>query len=196
LALLPLVKKYSKKFYLVGGTAIALHIGHRYSIDFDLFSKKPFSINHLLKEIEGQYPNATVLYKASDQIHFNVKGVKITFFEYPFDVPATQHFQDEIKLPTLLTLAAMKAFALGGRAKWKDYVDLYFILKYHFNFEEVSNEAEVLFGTGAFSRKLFKQQLSYFAVVSYSEQVDFLSGFKVSDEEIKEFLINVSTEKF
>lgn len=191
-----MVKKYSKKFYLVGGTAIALHIGHRYSIDFDLFSKKSFSTNHILKDIEEKYPATTTLYKANDQIHFNVNGVKLTFFEYPFEIPATEKFQDEIKLPSLKILAAMKAFALGGRAKWKDYVDLYFILSNHFSFEEISEEAESLFGEGAFNRKLFKQQLAYFADVNYSEQVDFLPGFQVADEIIKEFLVRVSTEKF
>jgi hypothetical protein len=40
LALLPLIKLFSKEFYLAGGTAVALHIGHRRSIDFDLFTDK------------------------------------------------------------------------------------------------------------------------------------------------------------
>ncbi|ETR67936.1 MAG: hypothetical protein OMM_11053 [Candidatus Magnetoglobus multicellularis str. Araruama] len=40
LDLLPLIQKLSKDYYLVGGTAIALHIGHRRSIDFDLFTRK------------------------------------------------------------------------------------------------------------------------------------------------------------
>jgi len=38
--LIPLLKLFEKDYYLVGGTAIALHIGHRYSIDFDLFTSK------------------------------------------------------------------------------------------------------------------------------------------------------------
>ncbi|MBF0452849.1 MAG: nucleotidyl transferase AbiEii/AbiGii toxin family protein [Candidatus Magnetomorum sp.] len=44
LDLLPLIKKLSKDYYLVGGTAIALHIGHRRSIDFDLFTHKRIKI--------------------------------------------------------------------------------------------------------------------------------------------------------
>jgi len=43
LEFLPLLKKFSANFYLAGGTAIALHLGHRHSLDFDLFSGKEFS---------------------------------------------------------------------------------------------------------------------------------------------------------
>ncbi len=196
LALLPLVKKFSKKFYLVGGTAIALHIGHRYSIDFDLFSEKTFSTNHIIKAVEEDYVAAKVLFKGSDQIHFNINEVKLTFFEYPFGIPATEKFENEIRLPALKTLGAMKAFALGGRAKWKDYVDLYFILKHHFSMHEISDHAKELFGVGAFNEKLFRQQLSYFKDISFSEPVQFLSGFEVSELQVKDFLTEVSTEKF
>ena len=66
-------------------------------------------------------------------------------------------------LPDLLTLAAMKAFALGGRGKWKDYVDLYFIFKYHYTFDQVTDKAIRLFGD-AFNEKLFKQQLAFFGI--------------------------------
>ena len=54
-----------------------------------------------------------------------LKSVKFTFFEYPFPIEVDCKFEDIIKLPDLLNLAAMKAFALGRRSKWKDYVDIY-----------------------------------------------------------------------
>ena len=49
-------------------------------------------------------------------------------------------------MPTLLSLAAMKAFALGRRAKWKDYVDLCFLIRDHFSVPEIIREAQRLFG--------------------------------------------------
>ena len=55
-----------------------------------------------------------------------VNGVKITFFQYPFPIDTECSFENIFRLPSLLTLAAMKAYALGQRSKWKDYVDLYF----------------------------------------------------------------------
>ena len=73
------------------------------------------------------------------------QGVKITFFHFPFPIEASVDFQGDIKIPTLLTLAAMKAYALGRRAKWKDYVDLYFILKDYYSIREISEKASDIF---------------------------------------------------
>jgi hypothetical protein len=87
----------------------------------------------------------------------------------------------------------MKAFALGRSAKWKDYVDLYFIIKDFFSIKEITTEAEILFG-GHFSGKLFREQLAYHKDIDYSEEVEFLSGFEVGKEEIKAFLIDKALE--
>jgi hypothetical protein len=87
-----------------------------------------------------------------------------------------------------LTLAAMKAFALGRRAKWKDYVDLYFILRDHYSIEDISNEAIINFGQ-LFSEKLFRQQLAFHKDINYSEPVEYLL-LVPSDDEIRQFLID------
>ena len=52
--LLPVVGDFSKKFSLVGGTAIALHIGHRESIDFDMFSLKSFGNLQIRNKLSGK----------------------------------------------------------------------------------------------------------------------------------------------
>ncbi|MDR1342473.1 MAG: hypothetical protein LBK18_04350 [Prevotellaceae bacterium] len=85
----------------------------------------------------------------------------------------------------------MKAFALGRRAKWKDYVDLYFILKNHFSVAEISCEATKLFNE-QFSEKLFRQQLAFYKDIDYSEVVQYLPGFEVNPEEVKQFLTDAS----
>ncbi|HRO76737.1 MAG TPA: hypothetical protein PLP27_11385 [Crocinitomicaceae bacterium] len=86
--------------------------------------------------------------------------------------------------------------ALGDRNKWKDYVDLYFLFKNHFTFDEIATEAEKLFNKNVFSKKLFKGQLSYFDDIDYSEAVDYLPNFEVSEEEIKNFLVEIATQVF
>ena len=97
-------------------------------------------------------------------------------------------------MPELIDLAAMKAFALGGRAKWKDYVDMYFLLKDHFSIKEIEQRAEELFHT-AFNAKLFRQQLTYYKDIDYSEAVNFLKE-DPGIEEIKRFLTDVATIAF
>ena len=171
--LLQIVSNFSKDYYLVGGTAIALYLGHRNSIDFDLFTHKKVkrqSINFFFKKNEINY---TILHEAYDQFHILVNSVKLTFFNFPFKIEHKQKFESIIKMPTLLDLAAMKAYAFGGRAKWKDYVDMYFILNNNFTILQITERAKQIF-TDAFSSKLFHQQLSYFKDIDYSEPVIFL----------------------
>ena len=143
-ALLPMVQAFNKDFRLVGGTAIALQIGHRRSIDFDLFSYKSFK-NTLLRKIIVTFGKIDQeIVNKSGEFTFLSKGVKFTFYHYRFDVEYRENLDYVIKMPDLLTLAAMKAHALGGRAKWKDYVDLYFILKNFYTLSEITNKAKEL----------------------------------------------------
>jgi hypothetical protein len=95
-------------------------------------------------------------------------------------------------MPSLLSLAAMKAFALGRRAKWKDYVDLYFIMNKGFSIKDISTEATRFFST-QFSEKLFREQLTFHKDINYSEEVEYLVQ-SPGDEEIKRELIEKATD--
>jgi hypothetical protein len=88
-------------------------------------------------------------------------------------------------MPDLLTLAAMEASALGKRSKWKDYVDLFFLLRDHYN------TAQTIYGQ-EFSEKLFRAQLACHNDIDYSEEVRYLPGFEVNPEEIRQSLIDAA----
>ncbi len=193
--LLPFIKKYSKNYYLVGGTAIALHLGHRVSIDFDLFTEGKVNTVTIKKQVLTSGFLSNVIVQKTDQIHFTINNVKLTFFQFPFSIEATQYHQSYFRIPDLLTLAAMKAFALGGRGKWKDYVDLYFILKNHFTIAEVCTKTKELF-TDVFNPALFNKQLCYFDDISFEEQVEFMPGFEISETAVKDFLIDAALTGF
>jgi len=187
--LLPLIKLFSRDFYLAGGTAVALHIGHRRSIDFDLFTDKNLKRGSIKRIIENnKFPVQDILYENHEQMHLIVNTVKMTFFNFPTKISRLVDFEGIIRIPTLLDLAAMKAYALGGRAKWKDYVDLYFIMKDHYTLKEISKKAKGIFQT-FFNEKLFREQLSYFKDIDYSEKLDYMVE-EVKDEHIKRVLIN------
>ena len=193
LELLPVMASFRKEYYLVGGTAIALHIGHRRSIDFDMF--KPSAINHkknLDRISQAGYP-CTVTRRVTEQMNLIVNEVKVTFFQYPFPINPTEKFETYFKLPSLLQLAAMKAYALGRRSKWKDYVDLFFLLKEHFSIEEISQCATGIFGE-LYSEKMFRAQMCYFEDVDYTEGVDYLIPNPPPDEEIRAGLTAFSKE--
>jgi Domain of unknown function (DUF1814). len=173
LCLLPLLKSFKREFYLVGGTAIALHIGHRRSIDFDLFKQKGFSTSKVLKKIRDQKFPYTITRNVSEQLNLTISDVKFTFFEYPFPIKPEVKFEDYIKIPSLIDLAAMKAYALGRRSKWKDYVDLYFIIKEYYTINQIAKKASEILGE-LFSEKLFRSQLSFFKDIDFSEPIEYL----------------------
>ena len=193
--LLPVIAAFSKQYYLVGGTAVALYSGHRTSIDFDLFTNKDIKRKSIKNRLEKEQIKYSVIHEAYDQFHILIAGVKLTFFNFPFNIEHNHRFENYINLPSLVDLAALKAFALGGRAKWKDYVDLYFILKYHYSISEIENKAEKIFKT-RFNKKLFRQQLSYFKDIDYTEPIIYTSENHPADNEIKSFLTDLSTIKF
>ena len=88
----------------------------------------------------------------------------------------------------------MKAFALSRRAKWKDYVDMFFILRDHYSIKEIANQAQKIFGQ-LFSEKLFRSQLAFHKDIDYTEPVRFIVE-PVSDDEIKNFLVEKAIDLF
>jgi len=194
LEILPFLKGFSSKFGLVGGTAVALQIGHRRSIDYDLFSLEDFSHTRILTMIKKRFKIESVLVNNDNELTLLVDRVKMTFYYYPFPIQFTEKLRSIVRMPDLLTLAAMKGFALGRRNKWKDYVDLYFILKIH-SLSEIIARGEEIF-EGAFNSKLFTEQLHYFKDISNHEQepVEYLSGFETSEKIIQAELKRISLQ--
>lgn len=191
--ILPLIAQFRREYYLVGGTAIALYIGHRRSIDFDLF--KASSINHkrnLDKILSSSY-SYSITRRVSEQMNLIINDVKVTFFQYPFPIEPTNKFENYFRMPSLIQLAAMKAYALGRRSKWKDYVDLYFLLREHFSISDISAEATKIFGE-LYSEKLFRSQLCFFEDIDYSETVDWLIPNPPTEAQIKQILVQFATE--
>lgn len=188
--ILPNLRGFKKDFSLAGGTAIALQLGHRHSIDFDFFSNKPFGNLSLYNKLNKVLKIDHVLIDQKDEYTFISAGVKLTFLYYPFPVDFLL-IQDNFKTTDIITLGALKAYALGRRAKWKDYVDLYFIYKSGVEIKDIAKKAILIFGS-VFNEKNFYLQLAYFSDIDYSEQVDYLPGCEISDSVIKQNLKKIS----
>lgn len=185
------ISQFQREFYLVGGTAIALYLGHRQSVDFDMFKQGTINHKRNLERLTQSGFKYQITRRVPEQMNCLLNDVKLTFFQYPFNVPATKKERVPFRIPTLLDLAAMKAYALGRRSKWKDYVDLYFILTGHYTMEQICKRATEIFGE-LFSEKMFRAQLSYFDDVDYTEQVDYIISNSPTDEDIKQKLIEIA----
>lgn len=188
--LLPLIRQFHPQFYLVGGTALALQLGHRRSIDFDLFTHENFRNELIVGKIKSFYPVSRTFIISQGELTLEVHGVRLTFYRFPFTVPHPLMWPKIITLPNVITIAAMKIYSLGQRAKWKDYVDLYFIFRQH-RLAEVVKRARKLF-PGQINERLLREQLNYFDDIDYSEIVEYLPGKAVSDEDIKTALKKIA----
>ena len=189
--LLDWIAQYQREYYLVGGTAIALYLGHRQSVDFDMFKQGAINHKRNLERLSASGFAFQVTRRVVEQMNCLLNDVKLTFFQYQFDVPATKKEGVPFRLPSLLDLAAMKAYALGRRSKWKDYVDLYFILTGYYTMEQICARATEIFGE-LFSEKMFRAQLSYFDDIDYSEEVDYIIANPPTDVEIKARLVEIA----
>ncbi|MBI5123336.1 nucleotidyl transferase AbiEii/AbiGii toxin family protein [Candidatus Roizmanbacteria bacterium] len=179
--------KVFSNYVLAGGTAIMFQMGDRMSYDFDCFSEKniPKSLLTKVKKIFGV--NVLVQIETSDMILIKTKeGVDISFVFHPYK-PLYKPIQTN-SIPTFVLddLAANKAFTIGRRGVWRDYIDIFFFLKRNkYSIKDLIRLAERKF-SGEFSEKLFLGQLTYFDDIKIVPTV-FLKE-KYSDEEIKNYL--------
>ena len=120
-------KEYLKDFVLVGGTALALQMGQRKSIDLDLFTNKEFNAQELLVNLKNDF-NIQTLTLLNQTLISNIDSIKVDFihFSYPFIRPVKNI--DNVRLLDIEDIAPMKLDAITGRGSKKDFYDLYFLL--------------------------------------------------------------------
>ena len=116
------------QFYLAGGTAVALHLGHRRSYDLDFFSPVSFKKDDP-RRLLARLGQLTVEQEGEDTFLGVLDGVRISFFIYPYHLLASPMTFGRIQVAALEDLAVMKLDAIAGRGKRRDFVDLYFICR-------------------------------------------------------------------
>ena len=129
-------KSYLSDFVLVGGTALALQIGHRKSIDIDLFCAKEFDIENILRKINTEFAAVFLSAKTIQSAMLIIAGVKVDLikFSYPLLFPIVEW--EGIRMLSIQDIAAMKLSAVAGRGSKKDFYDIYYLLQ-HFSIQEL-----------------------------------------------------------
>lgn len=115
-------------FNLAGGTALALQIGHRKSVDLDLFGARPIDKDEIVALLESM-GNLHILQHSRNILIFNINGVKVDFVNYKYPWLHEIKQEEGIRLVGLADIGAMKLGAITGRGKKRDFTDLYFLLK-------------------------------------------------------------------
>lgn len=117
-----------KKLRLVGGTSLALQIGHRISVDLDFFGlleADKISVINALHKIG----KVRTIHRTENINIYTVNNIKIDIVNYPYPWLSNRVIKDKLYLADVKDIAAMKLAVITGRGSKKDFVDIYFLLK-------------------------------------------------------------------
>jgi len=172
------------KYVLVGGSALTLHLCHRKSEDLDFFTyDDSFDKREIFKYIR-QFENKEILNQTDEQIDLLLDGVKVTFFNARWSFLKPKKVEI-FNLATVGQIAAMKVTVLFLRAKYRDYYDIYFLVKRCMSLKKLFAVSEHIVEGVTF--KLFAIALVYIDDIE-DDNISYLEPIKdIKKEEIREF---------
>lgn len=119
---------WTSDFYLAGGTALAMRLGHRVSVDLDFFSGMDFNESQLVERLR-ETGKLLVFQKAPQSFTGALDGVKLSFLGYKYPTLKEGDGWRGIVIASLQDIACMKLDALSSRGTKRDFVDMFFIAK-------------------------------------------------------------------
>jgi len=172
------------KYVLVGGSALTLHLCHRKSEDLDFFTyEDTFNKNEIIDFIQG-LDNKEILNQTDEQIDLLLNGVKVTFFNAKWDFLRPEK-KERFNLATIDSIAAMKVNVLFLRAKYRDYYDLYFLVKKIMDLEDIFTASKKIIKGVTF--KLFAIALIYIDDIE-DDNIEYLDPIeKLTKKTIRDF---------
>tara|TARA_Y100000031_G_scaffold9988_1_gene10768 strand:+ start:797 stop:1426 length:630 start_codon:yes stop_codon:yes gene_type:complete len=184
-------KEYLQDFYLVGGTALALRMGYRKSIDIDLFSNFTFDAGRLLENLSADFP-FKLFFSANNTLKGSINNVQIDILAHCYPIIGKPVIVENITIMSYKDIVAMKlnAISVSGQ-RVKDFIDLYYLLDKY-------SVAEMI----AFYEKKYPQynetnvlkSITWFDDVDLSDWPVLLENPKLKWETVKERIINASSE--
>jgi len=148
------------KFYLAGGTALALQIRHRTSVDFDFYTDKEFNSQTVYKQFQEQNNNKILLSSFNDNtLILEINNINVSLFNYPYVLAKDLLESRYINLASIEDIAAMKMIAIIQRGAKRDFIDMYFLIK-KLGLEKIVKISKEKY-TG-FNEYLALQSLTYF----------------------------------
>lgn len=189
-ALLAKLKKLvsTRGFILAGGTAAALHMGHRKSVDFDFFTAEQFSNDELIRNIKKFGLSPELFQEEKGTLTLSINGVKVSFFQYPYPFAEKPSSLSGIPVAGLIDIASMKVLAITQRGAKRDFTDLYFILQ-DVPFQKIASNMVKRFGKDRINPVIVGKALVYFEDAEADPDPEYL-GRKKNWKEIKRYFID------
>lgn len=171
-------------FFLAGGTALALQIGHRISIDLDLFTQTPFDGNEILSNLEERY-SFQMDFQAKNTLKGSINGVKVDLITHSYPLVKPLIEAEGVRMAAPEDIAAMKLNAITGNGtRLKDFIDVAYLSA----FLSLSQMIDAYEGKYA-SRNptMVIKALDYHNDINFNEPIEMLDG-TYQWEEIKKRL--------
>lgn len=178
---LDLIRKFMRdeelaQFQLVGGTALALRIGHRLSIDIDLFTDKPFQARKLLKHLEKKH-EVELNEIGENMILCMINNVKVDLIAHQYPNVRPIQNVNGIRMASMEDIAAMKINAIDNSgSRIKDFYDIYYLLR-EYKLEYILNAYTAKYGNVDENRA--RRSLLY------HEDIDFTAKIQLLDTKLK-----------
>lgn len=188
-----LLKKLNKTVHayeavLAGGTGLALHIGHRMSVDLDFFTQKAFSTEKIFQEMKQLGLNPKVLEESEGALTVTADGTKVSIFHYPYSFVEETKEADGVPVAGVIDVASMKVVAISQRGAKRDFFDLYFVLQ-DVPFRKVAENMIKRFGADRINPVHIGKSLVYFADADADPEPRLLGKDKPAWDRVKKFFI-------
>ena len=170
-------------FYLAGRTGLALHLGHRRSLDLDLFSPELFGEDALLQRIQ-HISGLAVTSKAPGTLHTVIQETKVSFFHYAYPVLFPLDTFLGVQVAGVPDIVCMKLSAVASRGTKRDFIDLYTVAK------QLGLDQQLQFFNRKYARAVYSMVhvlkcLTYFEDAEKDPMPDMLAP--ISWDQVKRF---------
>jgi len=170
-------------FYLAGGTACALWLGHRISVDLDFFTQKRFDIRKIVEELR-KLGDVGVEQESKNTFNGKLNEIRISFFFYPYPLMDAYSELSGVKIAGIFDIACMKLDAVSSRGTKRDFVDLYFLIQEVGNFERILSFYTQKYGKLGGKKIHILKSLTYFVDAEEEEMPRMLTPVDWKDVKI------------
>jgi hypothetical protein len=174
-------------YYLAGGTALALHLGHRTSIDLDFFTESEVEEMAIVDHLRAA-GNLRLDQMGKGTIVGNLGSVRISFFKYPYRLLDPLIEWNGLNMASIHDIALMKMVAIFQRGSIKDFIDLFFIAREFKTIDALIPELSIKYVGVQFNTNHILRSLCYF---EDAENEPMPSMIPACDwQEVKEYFVN------
>jgi predicted nucleotidyltransferase component of viral defense system len=185
------IPEIGNRFALAGGTSLALQIGHRISIDLDIFSPEQFDTRELEIILSSKKEwKFTPISKNSRMLFCYINNIKCDFVHEPATLLKQFIAKENVKYFSVQDIAAMKMHTICGRGKRKDFFDIYALLE-NYGWDKMLQWFEAKYGPTQYYN--LWRSISYFTDADEDAEIEGIPPYTKNWEEIKILILQKCT---